>query len=65
MLASRVLFGAGILAFSMLLQAQTPPTAYTIAEAIASDQPGVTQTIYRSGTKVLFDTFYPARRVMR
>lgn len=57
----KVLLCLGTLAFSTLMQAQTPPTAYTLVEAIASDQPGVTQTISRSGTKVLFDTFYPAQ----
>jgi hypothetical protein len=51
----------GILALSALLPAQTPPTAYSIVEAVAGSDPGVTQTIYRSGTKVLFDTFYPAQ----
>lgn len=61
MFAQRSFVCMGVLALSTLLQAQTPPTAYTITEAVSGGDPGVMLTIYRNGTKVLLDTFYPAQ----
>jgi hypothetical protein len=57
----RILTCLGILAISPLLPSQTPPTAYTITEAVAGGDPGVMLTINRNGAKVLLDTFYPAQ----
>ena len=60
MTTSRILACAGIAVISALLQAQTPPTAYTITEAVGGAAPGSTMTVYRNGTKALTDVFHPA-----
>jgi hypothetical protein len=44
-----------LLALAPLLSAQTPPPAYTIIQALQGTNAG-TQTIYRNGTQVVFDT---------
>jgi hypothetical protein len=45
-----------------LVGAQTaPPTNYTITEALSSAAPGATETIYRSGDKVLTDVRQPSQ----
>jgi hypothetical protein len=50
------------LAAAPLLCAQTaPPTSYTITEALAGGAPGATETIYRSGDKVLTAVAQPAK----
>jgi len=59
--APRVLSCLAILALTALLPAQTPPTAYTITEAIAGASAGSTMTVYRNGTKALTDMFHPAQ----
>jgi hypothetical protein len=44
------------------IQAQSaPPAAYTITQAIQSDTPGVTSTLYRSGSKALQEVDRPAQ----
>lgn len=50
----RTLFALTLLSLSVLAQAQTPPTTYTIVQAL----PGATQgtmTVYRSGTKAVIE----------
>lgn len=49
-----------LLAAAPLACAQpTPPTAYTITQALVGGSPGATTTIYRSGSKVLMETIQP------
>jgi len=45
----------GLFALTSLLPAQTPPTAYTIIQALQGTNAG-TQTIYRNGNQVVIDT---------
>ena len=61
MSASRFLSGLAILSLSLPLLAQTPPTAYTITQAISSAGSGAYMTTYRSGQRVVTDMFYPAQ----
>lgn len=57
----RTLACLSLLAAPLLLQSQaSPPTAYTITEAIGS-VPGGTTTLYRSGSKILVETNLPAQ----
>ena len=58
--APRNLASLAFLALAALLPAQTPPTAYTITQALQGPTPG-TQTIYRNGTQALIDTKQPAQ----
>ena len=44
---------------ALLLNAQTPPTAYTITQSIGTA--GATSTVYRSGAKALVDFIQPAQ----
>jgi len=59
MLTPRILTCLAIAALSPLAQEQTPPTAYTITQALAAPSTG-TMTIYRSGTKVMVEYRHPA-----
>lgn len=55
----RILTCLGILAFSPLLQAQTPPpTTYTITQTTVGAD-GATTTFYRSGTQVVMEYIHP------
>jgi hypothetical protein len=54
MSAPRILISLAILALAPLLQSQTPPTAYTITQAIAGDNAG-TMTVYRSGAQAVIE----------
>jgi len=56
----RTIPALAFLFLSALLPAQTPPTAYTIVEAVPTAPAGSNMTIYRSGNKVLMDMFYAA-----
>ena len=56
----RVLAVLTLLALAPLLQAQTPPTAYTISEGLPGSTPG-TMTIYRSGTQAVIETNQPVQ----
>jgi hypothetical protein len=47
-------------ALSPLLQAQTPPTIYTITEAIPGTDAG-TMTVYRSGEQAVIELNHPAK----
>ncbi len=56
------IFGCLSLAASPLVGAQTgSPTSYTITEALSGGLPGATETIYRSGDRVLTDVTQPAQ----
>lgn len=55
----RTIVCLSLLAVYPVLQAQTPPTAYTIIEAGVAA--GSTTTIYRSGSKALMETIQPAQ----
>jgi hypothetical protein len=55
----RALICLGLLALAPLVQAQTPPTSYTITQNEQS--PGATLTIYRSGSKALMVAKNPAQ----
>lgn len=50
-----------VLVFAPILLAQTPPTSYTIIEGVNGENDGKTNTIYRSGDKVLMDFNQPAQ----
>ena len=52
---SRILSCLGILVFSALMEAQAPPTAYTIGESGGDAANPINTTIYRSGSKALMD----------
>ena len=52
---SRILNCLGILVFSALTQAQTPPTTYTITEAGGDAANPITTTVYRNGLMALMD----------
>ena len=58
----RFLYGLAILGFSLPLCAQTPPTAYTITQAVNGAGAGAFMTTYRSGQRAVTDMFYPAAR---
>ncbi len=64
MLTSRIPICLGILAFSTLLQAQTPPTAYTITEAGGEAGNPITTTVYRNGSKALLDVRQTAQHTL-
>ena len=57
----RFLYGLAILGFSLPLCAQTPPTAYTITQAVNGAGAGAFMTTYRSGQRAVTDMFYPAQ----
>jgi len=59
MLAAKTLPCLTLLVLTSLLRAQTPPTAYTITQALPGATPG-TMTIYRNGTQVLVEYKHPA-----
>ena len=59
MATPRILVCLCLLAPLPLLNAQAPPTAYTITQAVGS--PGSTTTIYRNGSKALMVIFLPAQ----
>ena len=52
----RILPCLALVALTSLLPAQTPPTAYTIIQALQGAPNAGTQTIYRNGTQVVIDT---------
>src|ERR1700685_3068266 len=58
MLTPRILTGLAIAALSPLAQAQTPPTAYTITQALPAPATGI-MTTYRSGTLAMIDYRHP------
>ncbi len=60
MLTPRILSCLGLLALASLLPAQTPPTAYTITEALPGGAPG-SMTIYRNGSQILVEYKHPAQ----
>jgi hypothetical protein len=64
MLTSRIPICLGILVFSTLLQAQTPPTAYTITEAGGDSGNPITTTVYRNGSKVVLDVRLPSQHTL-
>lgn len=55
----RALICLGLFALAPLMQAQTPPTAYTITQN--GNSPGATTTVYRNGSKVLAIVNEPAQ----
>lgn len=57
---SRALLSLALLTVAALLQAQTPPPAYTIVEALPGPGSG-TMTVYRSGSKVVIEYYNPAQ----
>jgi hypothetical protein len=59
MSAPRFLPCLALLALTALLPAQTPPTAYTITQALAGSNAG-TMTVYRSGSLAVIETKHPA-----
>ena len=59
MLTSKMFAPFFLLALAQFAVAQTPPTAYTIVQTLAFPPAGSTQTIYRSGSKVLTDIYRP------
>lgn len=61
MSALRSVFGVAALALSPLLFAQTPPTDYTITQAVSTAGDGAFLTTYRSGQRAVTDMFYPAQ----
>ena len=60
MLSPRILAIVAILALTSLAHAQTPPTAYTITQALQGGEDG-TMTIYRSGSQVVFEYRHAAK----
>lgn len=56
----RVFACLGLFAITSLLQAQTPPTAYTVTEALPGPGAG-TMTVYRSGTKAVIEYNHAAQ----
>jgi len=50
----------GLLSLSPLAQAQTPPTAYTISEAMGAPDPG-TMTVYRNGDTAVIAVVRPSQ----
>jgi len=56
----RILSCFGFLALAQLLPAQTPPTAYTITEALPGSNAG-TMTVYRSGAQAMIEYDHPAQ----
>jgi hypothetical protein len=56
----RILPCLALFALTSLLPAQTPPTAYTIIQALQGANAG-TQTIYRNGSQVMIETKQPAQ----
>ena len=56
----RTLVCLSMLALSALLQSQTPPTAYTIVEALPGPNAG-TMTVYRSGDRAVIEYKHPAQ----
>jgi hypothetical protein len=61
MSAPRFLSGLAILALSLPLCAQTPPTAYTITQSVNGAGTGAFMTTYRSGQRAVTDRFNPAQ----
>ena len=57
--AAKTLSCLVLLALTSPLTAQTPPSAYTIIQALPGATPG-TMTIYRNGTQVLVEYKHPA-----
>jgi hypothetical protein len=51
----------GLLSLSTLLHAQTPPSAYTIVEALPGGSGQGTMTVYRSGTKAVIEYNHAAQ----
>ena len=60
MSAPRFLPCLALLALTALLPAQTPPTAYTITQALAGSNGG-TMTVYRNGSLAVIETKQPAQ----
>ena len=58
--APRILAFIGIIAVLSLAHAQTPPTAYTITQALQGGEDG-TMTIYRNGSQVVFEYRHAAK----
>jgi len=58
--APRILAFVGIIAVLSLAHAQTPPTAYTITQALQGGEDG-TMTIYRNGSQVVFEYRHAAK----
>jgi len=57
----RFLSGLVLLALSLPLCAQAPPTAYTITQAVNGAGNGALMTTYRSGQRAVTDMFYPTQ----
>ena len=60
MSTSRIFTSLCLLALTALLPAQTPPTAYTITQALAGPDAG-TMIIYRSGSQAMIEYRHPAK----
>ena len=60
MSTSKALACFAVLAFAALLQAQTPPTAYTITQALPGSDAG-TMTVYRNGSQAVIEYKHPAK----
>ncbi|MGD0632369.1 MAG: hypothetical protein ABR987_23850 [Terracidiphilus sp.] len=58
--APRILALIGIVALTPLVHAQTPPTAYTITQALPGPDAG-TMIVYRSGSQALIEYRHPAK----
>ena len=59
MLTPRIVACLSLLALSLLTQAQTPPSAYTMTQN--GNSPGAATTVYRSGSKALAIVYEPAQ----
>jgi hypothetical protein len=56
----RLLIGLSLLSLSVLAQAQTQPTTYTIVQSLPGPTPG-TMTVYRNGSKAVIEYNYAAK----